>query len=104
MTEPTIVAALLPRIWCRRLGISPSKVLLALSFATGLGHPPLAFLYEVLFGASQSFLNPIGYHTTNLVDFRPCRYRFLDVTRYGLPHTLIMTLLVPFLLCRHFNL
>lgn len=71
---------------------------------TGLGHPPLAFLYEVLFGASQSFLNPIGYHTTNLVDFRPCRYRFLDVTRYGLPHTLIMTLLVPFLLCRHFNL
>ncbi len=39
-----------------------------------------------------------------LMDFSPFRYRFLDVTRYGLPLTLIMTLLVPFLLCRHFNL
>lgn len=71
--------------------------------AAGLGQPPLAFIYAVLFGASQSFLSPVGYQT-NLMVFGPGRYRFLDVTRYGFPLTLIMTLLVPFLICRHFRL
>jgi len=71
--------------------------------AVGLGQPPMAFIYAVLFGASQSFLSPVGYQT-NLMVFGPGRYRFLDVTRYGFPLTLIMTLLVPFLICRHFRL
>jgi di/tricarboxylate transporter len=69
----------------------------------GLGQPPLAFVYAVLFGASQSFLSPVGYQT-NLMVFGPGRYRFLDITRYGFPLTLTMTFLVPFLICRHFNL
>ncbi|MEO1003062.1 MAG: SLC13 family permease [Cyanobacteria bacterium J06638_7] len=69
----------------------------------GLGHPPLAFVYAVLFGASQSFLSPVGYQT-NLMVFGPGRYRFLDITRYGFPLTLTMTLLVPALICRHFGL
>jgi di/tricarboxylate transporter len=71
--------------------------------AVGLGQPPLAFIYAVLFGASQSFLSPVGYQT-NLMVFGPGRYRFLDVTRYGFPLTVIMTLVVPFLICRHFRL
>lgn len=71
--------------------------------AIGLGQPPLAFVYAVLFGASQSFLSPVGYQT-NLMVFGPGRYRFLDITRYGLPLTITMTLVVPFLICRHFNL
>lgn len=71
--------------------------------AIGLGHPPLAFVYAVLFGASQSFLSPVGYQT-NLMVFGPGRYRFLDIPRYGFPLTLTMTVLVPFLICRHFNL
>ncbi len=71
--------------------------------AVGLGQPPLAFIYAVLFGASQSFLSPVGYQT-NLMVFGPGRYRFLDVTRYGFPLTVIMTVLVPFLICRHFRL
>ena len=71
--------------------------------AVGLGQPPLAFVYAVLFGASQSFLTPLGYQT-NLMVFGPGRYRFLDITRYGLPLTITMTLLVPWLICRHFNL
>jgi di/tricarboxylate transporter len=71
--------------------------------AVGLGLPPLAFVYAVLFGASQSFLSPVGYQT-NLMVFGPGRYRFLDITRYGLPLTLTMTVVVPFLICRHFNL
>jgi di/tricarboxylate transporter len=71
--------------------------------AVGLGHPPMAFIYTVLFGASQSFLSPVGYQT-NLMVFGPGRYRFLDIARYGLPLTIVMTLLVPFLVCRWFGL
>jgi di/tricarboxylate transporter len=71
--------------------------------AVGLGQPPLAFVYAVLFGASQSFLSPVGYQT-NLMVFGPGRYKFLDITRYGLPLTFTMTLVVPLLICRHFNL
>ncbi len=71
--------------------------------AQGLGQPPLAFIYAVLFGASQSFLSPVGYQT-NLMVFGPGRYRFLDVARYGFPLTLVMTVSVPFLICRWFGL
>jgi di/tricarboxylate transporter len=34
----------------------------------------------VLFGASQSFLSPVGYQT-NLKVSGPGRYRFLDISR-----------------------
>ena len=71
--------------------------------AVGLGIPPLALIYCVLFGASQSFLSPVGYQT-NLMVFGPGRYRFLDVARYGIPLTITMTLLVPWLVCHQFGL
>lgn len=71
--------------------------------AQGLGQPPMAFIYAVLFGASQSFLSPVGYQT-NLMVFAPGRYRFLDVSRYGIPLTVVMTISVPFLLCRWFGI
>jgi di/tricarboxylate transporter len=71
--------------------------------AVGLGQPPMAFIYTVLFGASQSFLSPVGYQT-NLMVFGPGRYRFLDIARYGFPLTIVMTLMVPFLVCRWFGL
>jgi di/tricarboxylate transporter len=57
----------------------------------------------VLFVASQSFLSPVGYQT-NLMVFGPGRYRFLDVARYGLPLTVVMTMLVPLLICRQFGI
>jgi di/tricarboxylate transporter len=66
----------------------------AVQLAPSLALPPTAMLITVLFGASQSFLTPVGYQT-NLMVFGPGRYRFLDVTRYGSGLTLIMTLLVP---------
>ena len=69
----------------------------AVQLAPGLGLPATALLITVLFGASQSFLTPVGYQT-NLMVFGPGRYRFLDVTRYGLGLTLIMTVLVPALI------
>jgi di/tricarboxylate transporter len=71
--------------------------------AQGLDQPPMAFIYAVLFGASQSFLSPVGYQT-NLMVFGPGRYRFLDIARYGFPLTIAMTLAVPFLICRWFGL
>ncbi len=76
---------------------------IAAKLAIGLGMPALAGIFTVLFGASQSFLTPVGYQT-NLMVFGPGRYRFLDVARYGLPLTAVMTLLVPFLVCRQFGL
>jgi di/tricarboxylate transporter len=76
---------------------------IAAKLAVGLGMPPMAAIYTVLFGASQSFLSPVGYQT-NLMVFGPGRYRFLDVTRYGFPLTVLMTLLVPWLVCRQFGL
>lgn len=71
--------------------------------AQGLEQPPMAFIYAVLFGASQSFLSPVGYQT-NLMVFGPGHYRFLDVSRYGIPLTVVMTLVVPFLICRWFGI
>ncbi|MBM5802942.1 MAG: SLC13 family permease [Cyanobacteria bacterium K_DeepCast_35m_m2_155] len=76
---------------------------IAAQLAVGLQQPPMAFIFAVLFGASQSFLSPVGYQT-NLMVFGPGRYRFLDVARYGVPLTLTMTVLVPWLICRQFGL
>ncbi len=69
----------------------------AIQLAGTLSLPPSALLMTVLFGASQSFLTPMGYQT-NLMVFGPGRYRFLDVTRYGAGLTLLMTLTVPLLI------
>ena len=71
--------------------------------AQGLHQPPMAFVYAVLFGASQCFLSPVGYHTNTMV-YGPGRYRYLDFVRYGWPFTVVMTLSVPFMICRSFGL
>ncbi|WP_320663476.1 SLC13 family permease [Prochlorococcus sp. MIT 1223] len=69
----------------------------AVQLAPGLNLPELALLIAVLFGASQSFLTPMGYQT-NMMVFGPGRYRFLDVTRYGAGLTVLMTLIIPALI------
>tara|TARA_Y100001968_G_scaffold333945_1_gene401591 strand:- start:2598 stop:4409 length:1812 start_codon:yes stop_codon:yes gene_type:complete len=66
----------------------------AVQLAPGLDLPPLALLITVLFGASQSFLTPMGYQT-NMMVFGPGRYRFFDITRYGAGLTVLMTLTIP---------
>ncbi len=66
----------------------------AIQLSTTMNLPPTALLITVLFGASQSFLTPMGYQT-NLMVFGPGRYRFFDVTRYGVGLTVLMTLMVP---------
>ena len=74
----------------------------ATQLATPLDLPVRAMLLVVLFGASQSFLTPMGYQT-NLMVFGPGRYQFLDVPRYGAGLTLLMTLLVPALILRQYG-
>jgi len=69
----------------------------AVQLASGMNLPPSALLMTVLFGASQSFLTPMGYQT-NLMVFGPGRYQFLDVTRYGAGLTVLMTFIVPLLI------
>ena len=69
----------------------------AIQLAPAMDLPPQALLLTVLFVASQSFLTPIGYQT-NVMVFGPGRYRFLDVTRYGLGITLLMTVMIPSLI------
>ncbi len=74
----------------------------AIQFSTVLGISPNALIMLVLFGASQSFLTPMGYQT-NLMVFGPGRYRFFDVTKYGAGLTLIMTLTIPALIILNFE-
>ena len=74
----------------------------AVQLAPSLQLSPTALLITVLFGASQSFLTPVGYQT-NLMVFGPGRYRFLAVTRYGIGLTLIMTIIVPALILWHYG-
>ena len=75
----------------------------ATELAKGLDLPPLAFIYAIVFASSLSFLTPIGYQC-NLMVIGPGRYRFFDMTRYGAPLTLTLTLVTPWLICRHFGL
>ena len=74
----------------------------AIEFSNVLGISPSALIMLVLFGASQSFLTPMGYQT-NLMVYGPGRYRFLDIAKYGAGLTLIMTLVVPALIILNFR-
>ena len=74
----------------------------AIQFSTVLGISPNALIMLVLFGASQSFLTPMGYQT-NLMVYGPGRYRFFDVARYGAGLTLIMLFTVPALIILNFK-
>jgi di/tricarboxylate transporter len=101
-----VVVFILAQIFTETLSNGATVVLLtpiATELAKGLELPPLAFVYAIMFAASQSFLTPIGYQC-NLMVMGPGRYRFLDMTRYGAPLTFGLTLVVPFLICRHFGL
>ena len=97
---------LLAQLFTETLTNGATVVLLmpiATELAKGLGLPPLAFIYAIVFAASLSFLTPIGYQC-NLMVMAPGRYRFYDMTRYGAPLTIALTLVTPWLICRHFGL
>jgi di/tricarboxylate transporter len=70
-------------------------VALATAAAVGLDARP--FIIAVLFGASLSFLTPVGYQT-NLMVYGLGNYRFLDFPRLGLPVIVVAGTLVLLLL------
>ncbi len=69
---------------------------IAVETAAALALPLRPVAMAVTFGASLSFLTPIGYQTNTLV-YGPGGYRFSDFLRVGLPLTVICTVLVVLL-------
>jgi di/tricarboxylate transporter len=70
---------------------------IALSLAAGLGVSPTPLLMTIAFGASASFLTPMGYQT-NAIVMGPGGYTFADYLRVGLPLTLLTWLAATFLI------
>ncbi|MEE8561463.1 MAG: SLC13 family permease, partial [Gemmatimonadota bacterium] len=69
---------------------------IALLVAAELGLNPYALLVTVMFGASASFMTPMGYQT-NLLIYGPGGYRFTDFLKVGTPLTLLLALVTMFL-------
>ncbi len=70
---------------------------IALASANSLSVEPTAFILAVAYGASASFLTPIGYQT-NLMVYGPGGYKFKDFIKVGLPMALIYMVLCIFIL------
>ena len=73
----------------------------AIQCSNVIGISPNALIMLVLFGASQSFLTPMGYQT-NLMVYGPGRYKFFDIAKYGAGLTIIMAFTVPALIILNF--
>jgi len=74
----------------------------AIQFASTLEIAPNAIILLVLFAASQSYLTPMGYQT-NLMVYGPGRYKFLDIAKYGVGLTIIMSVFIPLLIILNFK-
>ena len=88
-----ILTALITEI----LSNSASVVLLlpiAAEVANTLELNPLAFIFVVVFAASNSFMTPLGYQTNTMV-YGAGGYKFSDFIRVGAPLTILMTLVIP---------
>ncbi len=72
----------------------------ALQVAAQSGMNPYALLVALMFGASASFMTPIGYQTNTLI-YGPGGYQFKDYLRIGIPLNLLLvgvaSLLIPVL-------
>ena len=64
---------------------------IATATAIQMGFDPKAFIMAVAFGASASFLTPMGYQTNAMV-FGPGGYRFVDYLKVGMPLKVIFWL------------
>src|SRR5690606_34490612 len=69
----------------------------ALQLAITLGVDPKPLLVAIAFGASASFMAPMGYQT-NAIVMGPGGYSFEDYLKFGMPLNLLMWLLATILL------
>lgn len=62
--------------------------------AEALGISPFTTMFVITFGASNSFMTPIGYQTNTMV-YGAGGYRFLDFVKVGGPLSVLLTLVIP---------
>lgn len=70
---------------------------IALSLANELGVDPRPLLFAICFGASASFMTPVGYKT-NLMVYGPGNYQFSDYIKAGVPLNIIFWLVASLLI------
>lgn len=70
---------------------------IAIASATQLGVDPKPFLMAIAYGASTSFMTPVGYQTNAMVS-GPGSYRFADFLKFGGPLTAIFWLVATWLI------
>jgi di/tricarboxylate transporter len=73
----------------------------AYSIALALGVSPLPFVMAVAFAASGSFISPYGYQT-NVMVFNASDYKLIDIIRFGVPISLVYSLVILTLLPKVF--
>jgi di/tricarboxylate transporter len=66
---------------------------IALNAAATLGVSPYPLMMGIAFGASASFLSPVG-HPANVLVMGPGGYRFTDYIKVGLPLVLVLLVVV----------
>ena len=66
---------------------------IALNAASNLGVSPYPLMMGIAFGASASFLSPVG-HPANVLVMGPGGYRFADYIKVGLPLVVVLLLVV----------
>jgi di/tricarboxylate transporter len=75
---------------------------IAAATATAAGLDVRPFAVALMFGASASFLTPIGYQTNTMV-YGPGGYKFGDYARLGVPLSIVMLVMVTFLVPRFWS-
>ena len=93
----TLISAALLTEMISNAAVAAVLVPVALKIATEVGASPYPFVMAVAFGASLSFLTPIGYQTNTLV-YGAGGYRFGDFARVGAPLVVVIWAVAGYLI------